>query len=397
MKELGIDMEEIRQRMAFVDFSERDVRLLSEMEGFIRGHVDQVVAAFYQHLLAFEETRALLKDPATVDRLMKSQKEYLLDIFRGNFNEAYFERRLRIGAVHHRIGLKPKWYIGTYCLYENLLSPLIAEAYGSEPDRGLDRILAVRRIFRLDMALALDFYFHRITAQLEEKIREMDDFTHVVSHDLKEPLRGIEAFSGFLMEDYAPHLDEQGKRYLNFLKQSAVRMKDLIHDLLTLASLSRKDPILQMVDLNQVLSDVQQDLAFSIQQKKAQIEIRSLLPTLSCDPTQIREVFKNLLSNAIKFNTAIPPRVEIAAREEGAFHLFSIKDNGIGIDPRYTERIFGLFERLHPHEKFEGTGAGLAICKKAIEGLGGRISVESAPGKGSTFYFTLPMNERRKT
>ncbi len=395
MKELGIDMEEIRQRMAFVDFSERDVRLLSEMKGFGQNHADRLVSAFYNHLLSFEETRALLKDQSIIDRLKKSQEKYLLEIFEGNYNEAYFEGRLRIGAVHHRIGLKPKWYIGTYCLYENLLSPLIAEAYRSEFDQGLARILAVRKIFRLDMALALDFYFHRITAQLGEKIREMDDFVHVVSHDLKEPLRGIEAFAGFLIEDYASVLDEQGKRYLNILKGSAVRMKDLIHDLLTLASLSRKDPVLQAVDVNEVLSDVQLDLEFSIQQKKAQIQILSLLPAVHCDPTQIREVFKNLLSNAIKFNTATLPKVEIAAREEGNFHLFSIKDNGIGIDLRYTERIFGLFERLHPQEKFEGTGAGLAICKKVIERFGGRIWVESEPGKGSAFYFTLPMNVRR--
>ena len=225
---------------------------------------------------------------------------------------------------------------------------------------------------------------------LEEKVREMDDFIHVVSHDLKEPLRGIEAFAGFLQEDYASLLDEQGRRYIHFVKSSAVRMKDLIHDLLALASISRKGPVLQRTDLNQVLAHVEHDLGFAIQQKKAEIRLLSPLPEVVVDATQIGEVFKNLLSNAIKFNASIPPKVEIAFREEGEGYFFSVKDNGIGIDPRYTERIFSLFERLHPQEEFEGTGAGLAICKKVIEGFGGKIGVESRPGEGSVFFFTLP-------
>jgi PAS domain S-box-containing protein len=230
----------------------------------------------------------------------------------------------------------------------------------------------------------------RAEEKLREKIREMDDFIHVVSHDLKEPLRGIEAFAGFLAEDYAHLLDEEGRRYVHFLKSSAIRMKDLIHDLLTLASISRKAPALQRADLTEILRRVEQDLSYTIEQKKARISVKDPLPTVLCDPTQIREVFKNLLSNAIKFNTSSAPEVEIGVNAQNGSYLFSIRDNGIGIDPRYQERIFGLFERLHPQEEFEGTGAGLAICKKIIEGCGGKIWVESELEKGSTFFFTLP-------
>ena len=235
----------------------------------------------------------------------------------------------------------------------------------------------------------------QVEQKLREKVREMDDFIHVVSHDLKEPLRGIEAFAGFLQEDYAPLLDEQGRRYVQFLKSSAIRMKDLIHDLLTLASISRKPPSLQQVDLNHILDRVEQDLAYAIEQKQARVHCRTALPTVICDPTRIGEVFKNLLSNSIKFNTSPVPQVEVDVKEQGKTYLFSIKDNGIGIDPRYREQIFGLFERLHPQEQFEGTGAGLAICKKIIEGCGGRIWVESELGKGSTFYFTVPMPQHQ--
>lgn len=231
--------------------------------------------------------------------------------------------------------------------------------------------------------------------KLREKIREMDDFVHVVSHDLKEPLRGIEAFAGFLAEDYAHLLDDEGRRYVQFLKSSAVRMKDLIHDLLTLASISRKAPAQQKIDLNQILRKVEEDLSYTIEQKKVRISRKHPLPTVVCDPTRMGELFKNLLSNAVKFNMSSVPEIEIDLKEEKGFYLFSVKDNGIGIDPRYQDQIFGLFERLHPQEEFEGTGAGLAICKKIVEDCGGKIWVESAPGKGSTFFFTLLQKDSR--
>jgi PAS domain S-box-containing protein len=233
-------------------------------------------------------------------------------------------------------------------------------------------------------------------ALLEEKICEMNDFLYVVSHDLKEPLRAIEAFAGFLLEDYAPLLDEQGKRYAQFLKNSAVRMKDLIHDLLALASISRKSPNLQCLDLNKVVEQVINSLDYAIKQKQAHVRRKGLLPTIVADPTRMGELFKNPLSNAIKFNTASPPQVEIDVEEQEGLFLFSVKDNGIGIDPRYHEQIFGLFERLHRQEEFEGTGAGLAICKKVIESCGGRIWVESEPGKGSTFSFILPRSKAER-
>lgn len=233
--------------------------------------------------------------------------------------------------------------------------------------------------------------------RLEEKVREMDDFTHVVSHDLKEPLRGIEAFAGFLLEDYGDRLDEQGRRYLGFLKQSAVRMKDLIHDLLTLTSLSRKAPTLQPVDLNRVVTNVERDLEYTIHSKKAAINIEGPLPTVIADATRVGEVFKNLVSNAIKFNVSDRPAVTISARDDGnGFVRIGVADNGIGIAAQYRERIFDLFERLHPQEEFEGTGAGLAICKKIVEGYGGRIWVESEPGNGSTFWVTLAKSPGRK-
>ncbi|MFQ5543898.1 MAG: protoglobin domain-containing protein [Nitrospiria bacterium] len=400
MREIGIDMTEISRRMSFIGFTENDRQLLSEMQGFAEKHADRIVTAFYDHLFSFQETRVFLKDPRVVERLLKSQRDYLLELFTGCFDQPYFERRLRTGAVHHRIGLEPKWYISIYSFYENLFSHLIAETYRHERDRGLARDLAVRKIFRIDMVLSLEYYFHRITldmtTRLKENAREMDDFTRMLSHDLKEPLRGIEAFSSFLLEDYSALLDSQGKRYLNFLKESALQMKALIQDLLTLVSISKRGPKLQWVNLETLLRKVKKDLHFSIDQKKAEIVSLSPLPKIRCDPIQIAEVVKNLISNAIKFNHSTPPRVEISVKENGTLFIFSVKDNGIGIEPEYTDQILLPFERLHPKGVFEGTGVGLAICRKIVEGYGGEIWVESAVGIGSTFFFSLPHEDTEK-
>lgn len=396
MEEVGIDMQEIQRRMDFVGFDKDDIQRLSEMQGFAEHYGEQIVAAFYQHLLSFRETRLLLKNQGAIDRLMFSQKNYLMEIFKGNFNKPYFEQRLKTGAVHHRIGLKPKWYMEIYTFYENDISILISEAYRHEPDRGLARDHALRKIFRIDMVLALEYYMYSNDLEMKEKLNHnmqgIDDFTRMLSHDLKEPLRGIEAFSSFLLEDYASRLDTQGRRYLNFLKESGTRMKKLIQDLLTLVSITQKGPRLDQVDLNVLLEQVKNDLGFAIQQKQVVFSNKAPLPTVCCDAIQIAEVFKNLISNAIKFNTAKPPHIEFMAQEEEEFYLLSVKDNGIGIEYSYQEQVLRPFERLHHRGEYEGTGIGLTICKKVVEKAGGKIWLESEAGIGSTFYFTLPKN-----
>ncbi len=398
MAEIGIDMQEIQRRMDFVGFDKNDIKKLSEMQDFAKQHGEQIVGAFYQHLLSFRETRLLLKNQGTIDRLMSSQKTYLSEIFRGRFDKHYFEQRLKTGAVHHRIGLKPKWYMEIYAFYENYISTLISEAYRHESDRGLSRDHALRKIFRIDMVLALEYYMYsnnlEMMAKLNHNTQAIDDFTRMLSHDLKEPLRGIEAFSSFLLEDYAKLLDQQGTRYLKFLKESGTRMKELIQDLLTLASITQKGPNLDQVDLNVLLEQVKHHLGFAIQQKQVVFSNHLPLPIVRCDALQVAEVFKNLISNAIKFNTSTPPRIDVTAYEEESCYRFSVKDNGIGIEPVYQEQVLRPFERLHHRGEYEGSGLGLAICKKVVEKAGGEIWLESEAGVGSTFYFTLPKNNR---
>ena len=230
----------------------------------------------------------------------------------------------------------------------------------------------------------------RQTAELTRINAELEDFTHSVSHDLKEPLRGIEAFAGFIAEDYGDKLDEQGQRYVGILRESAVRMKDLIDDLLQLSRIGRTRFEHAPVRVRSLVEDVSLELSFALQEKRVDLQVAPRLPTVACDKVRMREVFKNLISNAVKYNDKPNPRIEIACRSENGAFTFSVRDNGIGIALEYHDKIFKIFQRLHHREEYEGTGVGLAICKKVVEAHGGRIWVESVPGQGTTFFFTLP-------
>ncbi|MHC1635901.1 MAG: sensor histidine kinase [Candidatus Methanospirareceae archaeon] len=234
----------------------------------------------------------------------------------------------------------------------------------------------------------------RINRELEKKNKELDDFVYAVSHDLKEPLRSITIFSDFLKEDYADKLDDMGKDYLERLQKAAVRMAELIDDLLKLSRIGRKTEEFIEVDLNGLLEEVREELAAAIMEKNVDLRIGKL-PVVRCQPTLMKEVFKNLISNAIKFNESKKPMVEVRGEEKKDEYIFSVRDNGIGIEEVHIKRIFGIFQRLHHRDKYPGTGAGLAICKKIIEEHGGRIWTKSKVGEGSTFYFTIPKHKNK--
>jgi len=226
--------------------------------------------------------------------------------------------------------------------------------------------------------------------EIEERNKELDDFTYVVSHDLKEPLITIEGYSKILLKDYNAALDQDGKEYLETVVQSSGHMKNLIDDLLTLSRLGHVKEAAEVVSSGEVVMDVVHDIQFTLHERNALVEVTTELPEVRYNRTQLGIVFRNLIANAVKFNDKPQPKVEISAREEKQDYVFSVKDNGIGIEERYFERIFMIFQRLHRKEEFRGTGAGLTIVKKIVENHHGRIWVNSTLGEGTTFSFTIP-------
>jgi PAS domain S-box-containing protein len=226
------------------------------------------------------------------------------------------------------------------------------------------------------------------TAELERKNKELEQFAYVASHDLQEPLRTTTGFVEALRKQYKGMLDEHADRYLDYIAQSSDRMKTLIKDLLDYSRIGREKQFVP-VDCNSMLAEVLTDLDSVIRENEAVIEARNL-PVVNAFPTELKLLFQNLISNSIKFKRpGITPLIHVDVLLEDGHWKFSVQDNGIGIDPSHQDRIFIIFQRLHNRSDYEGSGIGLAHCKKIVELHGGVIWVESVPGKGSTFFFTI--------
>ncbi len=232
----------------------------------------------------------------------------------------------------------------------------------------------------------------KMNARLRQINSELEDFTHVVSHDLKEPLRTLQAFSHILAEEYAGQLGPDGFQYINHLLQASSRLGRLVEDLLTLSQAGRITRGAQVFNMNEVIATVRRDLSDLIQRRQALVLSEGSLPDVTGDPQRVTQLVANLVANGLKYNQSNEPRVVLGLAEKQSDDdwTFYLRDNGIGIDPKYHQQVFGIFRRLHLPEEYEGTGAGLAICKKIVQAHGGRIWVESTPGEGATFFFTLP-------
>ena len=242
-----------------------------------------------------------------------------------------------------------------------------------------------------------------MNAELARSNHELDQFASVASHDLQEPLRKIQAFGDRLMTKCHDSLDDQGRDYLQRMQAAAGRMQTLIRDILSFSRLAAKAKPFEPVNLNALIQEILSDLEARISQTRAFIEVGTL-PTIEGDATQLGQLFQNLLVNALKFcKNGEFPMVTISADclKEGTAHTshvtngqpkwrISVKDNGIGFEEEYAERIFGIFQRLHGRHEYEGTGIGLAICRKVAEHHGGTITAHSTPGQGATFLVTLP-------
>jgi PAS domain S-box-containing protein len=230
----------------------------------------------------------------------------------------------------------------------------------------------------------------RSRKELERANRELEEFAYVASHDLQEPLRTVGIYSEMLLKQLAPD-DANARIYAGFVRQGVDRMEQLIQDLLAYSRVVHADDSEPgSADLNEAWAEAVKTLESRIGEACATLNIASL-PVVRGETSQFAHVFQNLLSNALKYRHAdVPPQIDVSARRDGANWVVSVQDNGIGFEPQYAQRIFGLFKRLHHKDEFSGTGLGLAICQRIVERYGGRIWAEGRPGRGSTFYIVLP-------
>jgi light-regulated signal transduction histidine kinase (bacteriophytochrome) len=228
------------------------------------------------------------------------------------------------------------------------------------------------------------------TAQLEAANKELESFSYSVSHDLRAPLRSIDGFSRIVLEEYADKVDDEGKRLLNVVRGSTKKMGALIDDLLALSRIGRKDIEFSKIDMNKLAEAAYEEIRTTMPESHFQFDIGQL-PSAYGDPLMVHQVFLNLLTNAIKFtglkDTAV---IEVGGSIGENENVYYVRDNGVGFDMQYADKMFGPFQRLHSDKEFSGTGIGLAIVQRIIQRHGGRIWAEGKVNEGATFYFTLP-------
>jgi light-regulated signal transduction histidine kinase (bacteriophytochrome) len=230
----------------------------------------------------------------------------------------------------------------------------------------------------------------KTVAELERSNKDLEQFAYIASHDLQEPLRSVSGFLQLLSRRYHGKLDSKADQYIDIAVGGANRMQTMIEDLLKFSRVTTRGEKFKPTNFETVLSDVLLNLKVSIDENNASIT-HDPLPTVMADESQMKQVLQNLISNAIKFHSEeTHPKIHLSAEEKNQEWIFSVKDNGIGIDPKYAERVFEVFKRLHTRQKYPGTGIGLAVGRKIIERHGGRIWVNSKLGEGSTFHFSIP-------
>jgi len=239
---------------------------------------------------------------------------------------------------------------------------------------------------------AANAHLRRTTAELASSNQELEQFAYVASHDLQEPLRAVTGYLGLIEQQLGDQLDGKVRHHIDGAVQGASRMHTLITDLLALSRVGTRGHALEPADLNAVLDQALEGLGASVRETGATIA-RDPLPILRVDASQMAQLFQNLIGNALKFRGERPPEIHVSAERKPDQWVLGVRDNGIGIESQYFERIFLIFQRLHTRKHYSGTGIGLAICKKIVERHGGAIWVESQPGQGSTFYFSIPNGE----
>ncbi len=261
-------------------------------------------------------------------------------------------------------------------------------ALASHAGKAIDQTLLLQQVQRAENQL------RQLNKELIRSNADLQQFAYVASHDLQEPLRMVASYTQLLARRYKGKLDSDADEFIGYAVDGATRMQRLINDLLAYSRVTSQGKAFELVDCNQLLEDVLRTLRLAIEESRA-VVTHDALPKVMADSGQLAQLFQNLVSNGIKFHGAELPRVHVSAERRNHEWLFSVRDNGIGVDPQFADRIFVIFQRLHDREEYPGTGIGLALCKKIVERHGGNIWVESQPGRGATFFFTIPIEQRR--
>ncbi|OAI48600.1 hypothetical protein AYO43_03535 [Nitrospira sp. SCGC AG-212-E16] len=406
-------------RKGFLRFTKEEEVALTVLQPIMAQHVDELVGAFYRHLLSFPETRRFLTDELISTRLLEAQKRYLLSLVTGPYDRAYEEGRRQIGRVHARLGLTPEWYFGAYALYLSLLQPLIFEKFRTQPDKYVAIRIALTKVIFLDMQLALEAYIEKSSEgqdfavkqlasfncelekglaqnrhvlgetqqqlRLTERVAELGTLAASMAHEIGTPMNVILGRAEQLLQRTD---DETMKKGLGIITTQVERITKLMNQLLALAR--RGPPNFKPVNLRQVITDCLDAVEERLSQHCVQVvsEHDEELPHIHGDSDLMMQVLLNLVLNAVQ---AMPESgtLRVATAREGEHHIrLIVADTGHGIPPDVLPKIFEPF--VTTKARGQGTGLGLTVVLRIIQEHGGSITVDSTPGQGTTFTLLLP-------
>ena len=409
---------ELEQKLAYLNLKASDRERLQELRPLFEKHAAGFVAAFYRQLLSFQPTRELVKDPGVKDRLLRKQREYLLSLADARFDAAFLEERRRIGETHERIGLEPRWYLGAYALHMSLLTPMIFEAHGADPEKALGALVAVQKHLLLDAGLGMEAYIDRHQSELAylteelsvegrrlseefetqraelrvtmDRARAAEELASVatlvagLAHEIGTPMGVIQGHAK-LLEKAVSGEDAQWR--LRTIQEQISRISKIIQTLLNMARprRTRRQPVQLSPLLEQSLSFVHEKLA------RRGIRATTSLPAVPSvvgDAERLQQLFLNLFLNAAD---AMPQGGDLGVelRAVGDVVEVRVSDTGVGIPADQIERVFEPFYTTKAPGR--GTGLGLAIVDHIVRGHGGKMVVDSAPGRGTAMRVWLPL------
>ncbi len=387
--------DDLQTRLSFLQFNQQDEKYLKALSEIFAPHIPDIVHNFYQHLQGFEATASLLTDELITERLLDAQKRYLERLTAGNYDQQYAAERSHIGYTHHRVGLTPKWYIGTYNLYLHLLVPLICQAYRDEPERAQNSILALTKVLMLDMQLAIDAYIEQ--QQLEAQVIQSERFTAIgqlaaeVAHEIRNPLSSVQLNLDLLADEVTDGAEMnigEARELLGSIHNEVKRLADIVSEYLAFARLPRFE--FERESLNTVIQTFCSFVQPQLRQAKIRFstELAENLPFTLLDAEQIQRALHNFLKNAIE---AMPSGGEFSIQTsvKSSQILLRISDTGEGIPLPDQQQIFDPFFTT----KKEGTGLGLSLAGEIIKHHQGTILCESVVGQGTRFTIMLPIRD----
>jgi signal transduction histidine kinase len=409
---------DLSQRLAYLSLGRGDLELLTALRPIFEKHADNLVAAFYRHLLSFEPTRRLLRDAGVKERVLKLQRDYLMSLAGPTVDEAFLAQRRRIGAVHQRVGLEPGWYLGAYALYTALLTPHICEAYAGDPERGVRTLIALQKLLLLDAQLAMESYIERhekelqyLTQELEQEGRRLgrdyekqrselrlaaqrakaaEELASIatlvagLAHEIGTPMGVIQGHAKMLESGVS---DESARWRLRTIQEQVGRISKIIQTLLNMArpGRTRRMPIALEPLLDTTLMFLSEKLA----RRKIGVKRRYLpVPSIVGDRERLQQLFLNLFLNAAD---AMPDGGELCVcvrpSDDGEIEV-RVADTGAGVPEENLPRLFEPF--FTTKEMGEGNGLGLMVAKGIVSDHGGHIEVTSRVGKGTEFCLLFP-------